>query len=247
MVGEPDRQPVIPMNFVADWAGGTLHATIGILIALVTRSQTGQGQYVDIAYSDGVASLITVFAFDYLNYGVDWTRGSTPFNGGIPCYNVYQTKEGKYIAIGCFEPWFWENLCRFTGREDFIPCQFAEGEKKQEIMAYLRQFFLSRSRDEWFDLIKDKNIPVGKVYGLDEVFSDPQFQHRQMLHEIYHTDGRKEKTVGTGIKLSGTPGKVRCPAPVPGEHTKEILLQLGYDEEMIKELARQGSVALVDS
>ena len=246
MVGESDGPPVVPMNFIADWGGGALHATIGILIALVARNETGLGQYVDIAYTDGVASLMTLFAFDHLNYGVDYARGSTLLNGGAPGYSVYQTKEGEYIAIGCFEPRFWENLCRFAGREDFIPHQLADGEKRQEIFAYMRQFFLAKSRDEWFDLIKDRNIPVGKVYSLNELFSDPQLQHRHMLHEICLRDGRKERTVGVAIKLSGTPGEIRCSAPVPGEHSKEILLGLGYTEEMIKELAHQGSIALVD-
>ena len=246
MVGEPDRPPVIPMNFIADWAGGALHATIGILIALMARNETGQGQYVDIAYTDGVASLVTLFAFDHFNYGVDYSRGGTPFNGGTPGYNVYQTKEGKYLAIGCFEPWFWENLCRLVGREDFVPYQFAGGEKRQEMLAYLRQFFLTKSRDEWFDLIKDKNIPVGKVYNLDEILSDPQLQHRHMLREIDLPSGGKERTIGVGIKLSGTPGEIKCPASVPGEHTKEILLGLGYTEEIIKKLNHEGCIALAD-
>jgi len=235
MIGERNKPPVIPMNFIADWAGGSLNAAIGILIALVARSQTGQGQYVDIAYTDGVVSLITLFAFDHLNYGVDYTRGSTPFNGVTPGYGVYQTKEGKYIAIGCVEPWFWENLCRLVGREDFIPDQFAEGERRQEILSHMRQFFLARNRDEWFEFIKDKDIPVGKVYSLSEVFSDPQLQHRQMLQELKLPNGSKERMAGVGIKLSSTPGEIKCGAPVPGEHTKEILLGLGYKEESVRE------------
>lgn len=244
MIGEPDRPPTIPMNFIADFAGASLHATIGILIALTARTKTAQGQYVDISYTDAVASLNTLFAFDYLNYGVDYPRGTTPLNGGSPGYGVYLTKDGKYIAIGCAEPWFWENLCRFVGREDYIPYQMADGGKKQEVFDYMRQFFLNKNRDEWFELIRDKNIPVGKVYGLDEVFADPQLQHRQMLQELELPDGSKEKTVGMGIKLSGTPGQIRCPAPVPGQHTKETLTRLGYTQELIDELARQGSIAM---
>lgn len=246
MIGESNGPPVIPLNLVADFAGGSLHGAIGILIALLARNRTGRGQYVDISYTDAVVYLISMFAFGHLNYGVDFTRGTTPFGGAFPGYGVYQTKEGKYISIGCFEPWFWENLCRFVNREDFIPYQFAEGEKREEIFAYMRQLFLAKSRDEWFDLIKDKNIPVGKVYDLDEVFSDPQLQHRQMLQEIHLPNGRKEKTVGVAIKLADTPGEIRCSPPVPGEHTKEILLGMGYSEGMITELARQGSIALGD-
>lgn len=247
MIGEPDRPPAIPMNFLADWAGAALHGAIGILIALVARNNTGQGQYVDISYTDGVASLITLFAFDYLNYGTSYTRGATPFNGGFPGYNVYETKDRRYISIGCFEPWFWENLCRFVGREDFLPYQFAQGRKRQEILDYMRQFFSTKTRDEWFDLLRDKNIPVGKVYSLDEVFSDPQLLHRRMLREIDLPDGRRERMVGVAIKLSGTPGEIKHPAPTPGQHTKEVLSSIGYTEEEIKELARHGSIALVDA
>lgn len=243
MVGESDRPPAIPMNFIADWAGGSLNAVIGILTALMARNETGKGQYVDISYTDGVASLITLFAFDNLNYGTNYPRSGTPFNGGTAGYNVYQTLDGKYISIGCTEPWFWENLCRFVGREDFIPFEFAGGEKRQEMFDYLRSFFRTKNRDEWFELIKDKNIPVGKVYSLSEVFSDPQLRHRQMLQEIDLPGGGKEKTVGVGIKLSGTPGRIKSPAPAAGEHTKEVLLGLGYTEEMVKELSDNGSVA----
>jgi len=244
MIGEPNKPPAIPMNFVADWAGGTFQATIGILIALLARAHTGKGQFVDISYTDGVASMITPFAYDYLNYGIDWMRGCTSFNGGFAGYNVYQTKEGKYIAIGCFEPWFWENLCRFVGREDFIPFQFAEGNKREEIFTYLKQFFLGGYRDIWFDLMKDKNIPVGKVYQLNEVLSDPQLLHREMIQEINPANGKREKTVGINIKLSDTPGNIKCGAPIIGEHTREVLIQLGYTEDIIKKLASEGSIAL---
>jgi len=244
MIGEAGGPPAIPMNFVADLSCASLNATIGILSALMARNGTGKGQYVDISFTDCVASLITMFAFDRLNNGVDYPRGSTPFNGGFPGYNVYQTKEGKYISIGCAEPWGWESLCHFIGRKDFIPCQYADGEKREEMFAYMRQFFTTRNRDEWFDLIKDKNIPVGKVYSIDEVFSDPQLKHRQMLHEMGLADGKKERTVCLGIKLSDTPAVIRSPSPVAGEHTKEILLDLGYTEKLIKELAHKGTIVL---
>lgn len=246
MIGEADRPPIIPMNFIADFAGAALHGAIGILLALTARNKTGKGQYIDISYTDTVASLITPFAFDFLNYGVDYTRGGTPLNGGFPCIMVYATKEGKYISLGCLEPWFWENLCHFIGRDDFIPYQFDEGEKRREIFAYMRQFFMTKGRDEWFDLMKDKNIPVGKVYSLSEVFSDPQLQHRQMLQEVPLPDGSKEKTIGIAIKLSDTPGEIRSPAPARGANTKEILLGLGYTEEMVIELAQQGCISLVE-
>lgn len=247
MIGERDKPPIIPLNLLADIAGASLQGAISILIALMARQRTGQGQHIDFSHTDAVVYLISMFAFGHLNYGVDFARGTTPFGGAFPGYGVYQTKEGKYISIGCFEPYFWENLCRFVGRKDFLPYQFADGEKREEIFAYMRQFFLTKTRDEWFDLIKDKNIPVGKVYDLAEVFSDPQLQHRQMLQEVDLPDGRKEKMVGVGIKLSHTPGEIRYPAPAPGQHTAEILRELGYNDVTVKELADKGSIVLASA
>jgi len=247
MIGESNKAPVIPMNFIADWAGAALHATIGILIALLARVETGQGQFIDIAYTDGVASLVSPFAFDQLNYGVDYVRGGTPLNGGFPGYNVYQTKGKKYIAIGCFEPWFWENLCHFIGRDDYIPHQFAEGEKREEIFEYMRQFFLSKDREEWFNLMSDRKIPVGKVYSLSEAFSDSHSVHRHMLREFTLPDGKKEKTVGISIKMSKTPGFIRHLAPVPGQDTENVLLGLGYSSETIRNLVSQNIVSAQSS
>ncbi len=234
MIGESGKPPVIPLNFIADWSGAALNTVIGILLAITARDKTGRGQYVDISYTDGVISLSTLFAYNCLNNKVSYSRGNTPLSG-TPGYNAYETKDKKYISIGCFEPWFWENLCLLAGREDFIPYQQTEGEKEQEIYTYFKQFFLTKTRDEWFDIIKEKNIPVGNVYTLDEVFSDPQVLHRQMLVELDGPNG-KERAAGVGIKLTDTPGEIRTPAPSPGEHTREILLSIGCSEDELKEL-----------
>ncbi len=242
MIGNPQAAPVIPMNFIADLAGAALHATIGILIALEARRKTGKGQYIDISYLDSVLSLATPFIFDHMNYGVEYERGSSPFNGGYPCYNIYRTKDGKYITIGCIEPVFWINLCRFIGREDFIPDQLCEAEKKQQIFSYICDFFLNKNRDEWFELMKDKNIPVGKVYDLKELPFDQQIQHRKMLKEIKIVGERAEKVVDTGIKLSETPGGISRASPLSGEHTETILLQLGYNKSEIEELRNKGII-----
>jgi crotonobetainyl-CoA:carnitine CoA-transferase CaiB-like acyl-CoA transferase len=247
MIGEANRKPVLPMNFIADMAGAALHGTIGILLALLAKNNTGKGQFIDISYTDSVASLNMPFAYDYLNYGTDYGRGNTPFNGLLPCIAVYETKDNKYISIGCLEPWFWENLCHFVGKDDFIAHEFDEGPMRQEMFAYLNNFFRTKTRDEWFDLMKDKNIPVGKVYSLDEVFQDPQLRHREMLQEINQPDGTREMTVGIAIKLLNTPGQIRKSAPVVGENTREVLLQIGYTDIQIEELKAKGTVGTVQN
>lgn len=249
LIGTPDRPPVVPLNLLADFAGASLHGVIGIMAALLARDKTGEGQYVDISYTDGAMSIITWFISQYFSRGALFKKGETWLHGAYPYYGVYEAKDGKYVSIGCVEPWFWENLCRALGKEEYIPYCITpehflhkpEDNKWEEISSNLRQVFLTKTRDEWFDFLAEKDVPVGKVYALNEVFSDPQVLHRQMVVEIEHPRVGKVKQPGIAIKLSETPGKVRRLAPIFGEHTEEILTELGYDQSQIAEL-RQASV-----
>ena len=236
MIGQPGGPPVIPMNVFADW-NVSLHAVIGILTALVARQKTGQGQFIEITYLESVLSILNPFHYDYLNYGTIYKRGETFYNGGNPFYDVYQTKDEKYFTIGCNEPLFWENLCQVLEREDLVPYQYAEGAKKEEIISWLKKTFLNKTRDEWFDFLKDKNIPIGKVYSSDEVFNDPHIISRQIVVEIDHPIKGKIKHVGIPFRLSDTPGKIRSAAPEMGQHTHEILAEiLNYTQEDITKL-----------
>ncbi|MBC8274792.1 MAG: CoA transferase [Chloroflexi bacterium] len=249
LIGSTDRPPVVPLNLLADFAGASLHGVMGILAALVARGKTGRGQHVDIAYTDGVITLLSWFVSNYFSRGIMFNRGETWLHGAYPYYGVYEAKDGKYVSIGCLEPWFWENLCRALGKEEYIsycisPEHFLhkpEGEKWEEISSCLKQVFLTRTRDEWFDFLIDKDVPVGKVYTFDEVFNDPQVLHRQMVLEIDHPTLGKVKHPGIAIKLSETPGKVRSLAPIFGEHTDEILRELSYSKSQIEEL-RQSDI-----
>lgn len=242
MIGPRDGPPSIPLNLIADYAGGSFHVVMGILAALVAREKTHKGQYVDIAMMDGVISQLTLIAYEYFYKGTIPQRGKDFLTGGKPFYNVYQTKDGKYISLGCLETHFWENLCRALGREDFIPYQHAKDEKQEEIFAFFRQIFLTKTRDEWFELFEDKNIAIGKVYSLDEVFTDPQVLHRQMIVEVPHPSLGKVKQVGIALKFSDTPGEIRSTAPLLGQHTDEVLQQLGYNKSQIEELRGKGVV-----
>jgi crotonobetainyl-CoA:carnitine CoA-transferase CaiB-like acyl-CoA transferase len=228
-----------------------LYGVIGILAALIARNETDKGQYVDIAYMDGALSLMTFFTTDYFLGNVVPKRGETALHGAYPYYGIYETKDGKYITIGCLELHFWENLCRLLGREDYVPYHFApehllhkpEGKKWDEISSWLRETFLTKTRDEWFELLCQEDIPVGKVYTLDEVFSDPQVVHRQMIVEAEHPTLGKVRQVGIAPRLSDTPGKVRSLSPLLGEHSEEVLSELGYSQKEIESLRREGVVS----
>ena len=242
-LGIRDGRPSLPLNLVGDYAGGGLQAAFAITAALFARQTGGSGQFVDIAMVDGVVSFLSWEASLFFAGGGVPRWGDTPLTGSIPCGHVYETKDGGYVSLGCYEVKFWENLCRSLEREDLIPYQFATGEKKQEVVAELTAIFRTRTKDEWFRLLSPGDIPITPVYDLDEVFADPQVLHRRMVVDVEHPEIGKVKHVGIPAKFSRTPGEIRSTAPLPGQHTNEILARLGYSEERIGELRGMGAAS----
>lgn len=249
LLGPKDGLPAVPLNLIADFAGTSLYATIGIMLALMAREKSGRGQYIDHSYMEGAIHLMTWFYQRFFMEGAVMKRGGSWALGTYPYYGVYKTKDGKYISIGCLEDRFWENLCRALGKEEYgsyhwnMETTFREPDEKcQEIRNFLEEAFLKKTSAEWFELLSGKDIPIGKVYTTDEVFDDPQVQHRQMIIELDHPTLGKVKQVGVIPKLSDTPGKVRSLAPFHGEHTDECLKKAGYNDEEIKNMRGEGVV-----
>ncbi|MGQ9573257.1 MAG: CaiB/BaiF CoA transferase family protein [Dehalococcoidia bacterium] len=240
-IGWPGTPPAIPLNIIADFAGGGLYSAFAILAAIIARERTGRGQYIDMAMTDGVTSLLTAVASQCFASGVAPKPGQSLLNGAAPFYHVYETKDGKWLSIGCLEPWFWEALCRAMGCEDFIPYQ-VNADKYPEMFEYFWREFRTRTRDEWFEYLRQFDICVAPVYSLDEVFDDPQVRARGMLVELEHPTVGKVRQVGIGAKLSETPGSVRSLAPRRGQHTEEVLLDLGYSQERIGSLRADGAI-----
>ena len=241
LIGPHDGKPSIPLNLIADYAGGGLCGAVGILAALMAREKTGAGQYVDIAMSEGVLYMLSGLISDVLSRGISAERGGNRLNGGAPYYNVYETKDATYFSVAAIEPWFWENLCHAIDRDDLLPYQDAAGEKKTEVEQALAQAFLTKTRDEWFETLKDANISVGKVYSLEEALDDTHAQQRGMVLEIEapNIPEGKVRQVATSIHLSETPGEVRHLGSVTGQHTSTVLESLGFDSAMVADLMRR--------
>ncbi len=241
MIGAEGGPPTIPYNLIADYAGGAMQAAIGILSALMAREHTGRGQQVDISMSDGVAYMLVASLSDYFNTGTVPQRGMMSLNGGVPYYNVFECKDGKFLSLGCIEPWFWVDLCHALGRDDFIDHQF-DTDKYPEIFDTFREVFKTRTRDEWWDYLRESgDIAVGRVFSVDELAADPQLRHRGMVQDVGEFDGETVKQVGIGPKLSETPGSVRRLGPSIGEHTDEILGELGYAAAEIESAHETGA------
>jgi crotonobetainyl-CoA:carnitine CoA-transferase CaiB-like acyl-CoA transferase len=237
----PGAPPHVPGAIIGDLAAGGMQAAIGILAAVIAREKTGKGQFVDISMTDGVINMLSLYLGRYYQEKSLPSPAERSSCGATPYYNNYQTGDGKYVAIGCGEPRFFASLCRVLECEQYIPFQ-NEISKYDEISAYFKKKFLSRTRDEWFELLSGADIPVSKVLTLDELEFDPQIQARHMILEVNSSDGEKVKQPGISIKLSRTPGKIRSPSVLPGENTSEILTKLGYNKEEILELKREGVV-----
>jgi crotonobetainyl-CoA:carnitine CoA-transferase CaiB-like acyl-CoA transferase len=241
LIGPRNGPPCMPSNVLADVAAAGFGGTIGILLALQARERTGKGQFVDISYLDGVVSLLDEAGI-YFSSGQVPKRGETFVTGGMVCANVYRCKDGEYVTIGCYEPNFWQNFCRAIGREDLIPLQDPPPEKKNMVESALNEIFLTKTRDEWYDFLRPKEVPVGPVYYVNEAFQDPQVLHRKMVVEMDHPRLGKIKQLGIPIKLSDTPGSIRSLGVPPGTNTNEIMQSLGYSKEEAEELRKAKAI-----
>ena len=251
LVGEVDRPPAIPLNLIADYGGAAMHGAAGILMALYARGNSGRGQQVDVSHLDATLSMLAAspLMVPFFDGGVTPRRGQGPYSGRYAFYTTYETQDGKLLSVGSSEPWLWRNLCEALGRPDLSswcrgPEHLTRGPTAEEawVREELQTVFRQRGRDDWLAYLADKNVCVGPVNSLSEVFDDPQVQHRDMLVQYEDGEGNSGRQVGMGIKLSDTPGRFRYPAPRPGQHTNEILSALGYREGDLKSL-RQRRVA----
>jgi crotonobetainyl-CoA:carnitine CoA-transferase CaiB-like acyl-CoA transferase len=249
-LGQPGEPPTIPLNLVADYAGASMHGALGVMFALFARERTGKGQLVDVSYLDATISLLSAVPsfMAFFGGGPEPQRGVGTFDGSRPYYTTYECGDGKLLSIGSTEPHLWHNFCDAVDRPDLKAAQLMPGEglrgprpeqtaAKDEVAALLR----TRSRDEWYDVLTKADVCVGKVYDPHEVFEDPQVRHREMALEV-DVDGASALNPGVAIKLTGTPGGVRFPTPLPGAHTDEILESLGYSPSEIIAMRQRGAV-----
>jgi crotonobetainyl-CoA:carnitine CoA-transferase CaiB-like acyl-CoA transferase len=231
------KEPMLPGNLIGDIAGGGMQAVIGILAAVIAREKTGEGQFVDISITDGVVAQLGPYYAAYTMNKKMPDETDMVSTGTAPFYNIYKTKDNKMLGLGCSEPWFYANLCKALGCEEMIPWQ-GDIEKYSEITELFTKRFLTKTRDEWFDILAKSDIAVSKVLSFAELADDPQIKHRDMIVELDHPALGKVKQAGIPVKLSATPGKIRKFAPKRGEDAASILMEIGYSEEEIEKLER---------
>jgi crotonobetainyl-CoA:carnitine CoA-transferase CaiB-like acyl-CoA transferase len=242
LIGEQNGKPVVPGVQIADIGGGALMALSGILMALFHKERTGKGQHVDVSMLDGAISWLYASASEYFATDSVPQRGNTRLSGKYACYDVYPTQDGKYLSVGALEEKFWFRLCELIGRPDWISLKDSEEGIQTRLREDMAQLFRTKDQAEWLELLKYEDTCVGPVYDLDEVFSDPQVMEREMLKEMQHPVAGLTKQLGFPIKFSSTPGQLYAHSPLLGEHTEEIISQLGYSPDMIEKLILDGVI-----
>jgi len=237
-----DGGPALPGATVADSAGGGMHAAIAILAALLRRGVTGRGEYLDVSVAEGVLFFTSLYIDQYLATGATPGPGHDVLTGRYACYDTYQARDGKWLAVGAIEPAFYANLCKAIGCEQWIPHQMDDG-RQDEVRAAFRAAFAMRDRDDWVAELAPRDTCVAPVYSIDELTSDGQFLSRNVFVEARHAQHGTFRQVGpvmAGIDRSASTYSVPDSALTD---TGELLRRAGMREQDIEKMQRDGVVA----
>lgn len=236
-IGRVDTGPVPPLNLVGDFGGGGMMLALGLVAGILSARQTGQGQVVDAAMVDGSAALMAMF-YGMRGSGVyNNQRGTGLLDTGAPFYDVYETADGKWIALGPIEPQFYAELCerldlgeQFANQYDFPNWPAM----KQRLATVVR----TRTRDEWDDLLSGTDACYAPVLDLDEA---ADHEHNRARGTFVEVGGIVQHRPTPRFSVT-TPDEPTPPAPV-GVHTREILAEAGFDEAEVDRLLAGGAVA----
>ncbi|MFQ5658460.1 MAG: CaiB/BaiF CoA transferase family protein [Candidatus Methylomirabilales bacterium] len=245
VTGQPGGPPTKVGVPISDLNAGVFGA-YGILSAYVHRLKTGEGQHVDTSLLEGAV------AYTFWESSIYFATGEVPQPLGSghrlnAPYQVFETKDGA-VSIGGANQSTWEKLCGVLGRQDLLedPNFLTNAERVRhyrKLGTLLQPIFHQRTTAEWLALLEKGGVPAGPIYDIAQVYEDPHIRDRDMVVELDHPVAGKIKNIGIPVKLSLTPGEIRRPAPLLGQHTDEVLLWLGLDSSEIARLRQVGAIA----
>ncbi|MFH0070738.1 CaiB/BaiF CoA transferase family protein [Peribacillus sp. NPDC056705] len=234
--GTSDDAPVKAGIAMADLYAG-LYAIISVLAALEARNHSGRGQHCDISLMDSMVASLLNIGTGFLNTGNLPKRYGNQHPTLVP-YQNFQTKD-KEIIIAVGNDRQFQRFCSLINAEELPQDErFATANARiiyrEELIPILQEVILTKTADEWLGIFQENNIPCGPINTLDRVFIDEQVLERKMIQEVEHPSVGIVKLLGSPLKLSDTPVTIERHPPLHGEHTEEVLMELGYDKEEIK-------------
>jgi len=234
--------PALPGATVADSAAGGMHAVMSILAALLHRTATGEGTYLDVSVADGVVALMSLAVDEYLATGVVPGPRHGVLTGRYAWYDVYACADGKWLAVGVIEPHFFANLCRELGCEQWLDHQY-DDDAQDAMRADFRATFATRDRDNWVAQLAPADTCVAPVYTVPELVDDPHFAARTLFVDAESDERGRFRQAGwllAGQEREQPPPRVRAQSVTD---TGELLEAAGYTSEEIEELREKGVVA----
>jgi CoA:oxalate CoA-transferase len=230
---------------IADMTAG-MYAAFGIMTALRARERTGHGQQVDVSMLEGQLGLLQTMVCAYLADGAVPAPMGTAYKALLP-YQTFRTKtQDLALAVGSEK--LWKDFCPLIGAPEMTDDprwkdNAARVKNRPSLIARLQEIFLTKTYAEWEALLVPAGIPMGAINTMDRVVEHPQVKARDVLVECEHPTAGKVRVVGPPVRLSDTPGGVRAPAPLLGEHTEAVLREmLGLDAAAVERLRRLGAI-----
>lgn len=243
ITGEPDGPPMRVGVAISDICAG-MFAAYGILAALRVRDRTGRGQRVDISLLDGQVAWMTYVAANYFATGENPPRAGQAHPNLVP-YQPFPTRDG-FVNVAVGSEGLWQKFCGAMEMPIAADPRFATNAarvvNRRALVEALNPVFARRTTDEWVTRLLAAGVPAGPIYRMSEVMRDPQVLHREMVVALEHPRAGRITVNGTPVKLTETPGGIRTPPPVLGEHTGDVLRELGLAEAELTGLRNDGVI-----
>lgn len=240
--GFPGGPPVKAAGPVADISSG-IYAAYAIALALYERRASGRGQRIHVTMLDAVISLLADISTAYLNTGIEYEK----FGNGHPDLVPYQAFEASdgYFIVACLSNAFFKRLALALGKEEWLrdprfATNNARCHHRQEIVGLLQEIFRTGTRDHWIQLCSENDLPACRVNSLKELFAMEQLSAIGSVAEWEHPKHGKFRTMNVPIHMSSTPGSLRIPPPALGEHTEQVLREMGKSEDQIRQWIAAG-------
>ncbi len=222
-IGIKNGPPILPTIAIADLSSA-FWAAIAILAALLQAKEKGEGTFIDVSMMDSVVSWLPIHLVQYAATGKAPTRGDFFLSGRQPCYRIYETADGEYVALGALEEKFWGVFCQAVDRKDLLPHQFSEDPATTDDVEAI---FRSRTREEWINLAKEtKDLIITPVNSLPEVMEDPQVKDRDLVWKVKHPEEGELMMVAPPFKMAGANFRCRKLPPALDEDRRKILEQI---------------------